>query len=90
MIREMVSMGIPFESQVPLNITYKGHFLEKQYLADFACYGKIIVELKALSDLNSEHDAQVLNYLKASGYKLGLLINFGQESLKFKRIIKER
>lgn len=86
---EMSSLQIPFESQVPLNIFYKANPLKKKFAADFVCFGKIIVELKALSGLVSEHDAQVINYLKATGYKLGLLINFGEESLSFKRIIKE-
>jgi len=86
---EMSSLQIPFESQVPLNIFYKANPLKKKFAADFVCFGKIIVELKALSGLVSEHDSQVINYLKATGYKLGLLINFGEESLSFKRIIKE-
>jgi len=86
---EMSSLQIPFESQGPLNIFHKANPLKKKFAADFVCFGKIIVELKALSGLVSEHDSQVINYLKATGYKLGLLINFGEESLSFKRIIKE-
>jgi GxxExxY protein len=86
---EMSSLQIPYESQVPLNIFYKANPLKKKFAADLVCFGKIIVELKALSGLVSEHDAQVLNYLKATGFKLGLLINFGEESLSFKRFIKE-
>ncbi|HNU77676.1 MAG TPA: GxxExxY protein [Prolixibacteraceae bacterium] len=86
---EFGSLKIPYEAQVPLNVTYKGNPLKKQYLADFVCFGKIIVEIKALSGLTAEHEAQVLNYLKASGFKLGLLINFGEESLFFQRLIKE-
>ena len=57
------------------------------YKADFICYGEIIIELKALSDLTSEHESQVLNYLKATGFKLGILINFGEQSLKYKRFV---
>ena len=86
---EFGSLKIPYEAQVPLNVTYKGNPLKKQYLADFVCFWKIIVEVKALSGLTAEHEAQVLNYLKASGFKLGLLINFGEESLFFQRLIKE-
>ena len=86
---EFGSLKIPYEAQVPLNVTYKGNPLKKQYLADFVCFGKIIVEIKALSGLTAEHEAQVLNYLKASGFKLGLLINFGEESLFFQRLIQE-
>ena len=66
---EFGSLKIPYEAQVPLNVTYKGNPLKKQYLADFVCFGKIIVEIKALSGLTAEHEAQVLNYLKASGFK---------------------
>jgi GxxExxY protein len=57
------------------------------YIADFICYDKIIVELKSLSTLSNEHYAQVLNYLKATNYKLGLMINFGKKSLEYKRMI---
>jgi len=71
-----------------LAIYYKGEKLYKYYQADFVCYDKIIVELKALSELTSQHEAQVLNYLKATAFELGLLINFGQTSLQYKRILK--
>ena len=57
------------------------------YIADFVCYENIIVEIKALSALAGEHDAQVLNYLKATKFKLGLLVNFGEPSLKYKRLV---
>ena len=60
--------------------------LPKYFRADFVCYDKIIVELKAVSDFSEEHYLQVYNYLKASGYKLGLLVNFGKKSLEHKRI----
>jgi GxxExxY protein len=69
-----------------LEILYKGKPLEKKYNADFICYDKIIVELKALSTLLKDHESQVLNYLKATGYKLGILVNFGEPSLKYKRL----
>jgi len=74
---EFNKQNIPFEKEKILAIVYKGIELEKKYIADVVCYEKIIVELKALSSLNSEHESQVLNYLKATGYKLGLLVNFG-------------
>jgi GxxExxY protein len=79
--------GIPFEKEKELSIAFRGKHLSKKYKADFLCFGKIIIELKALSELSSEHESQVINYLKATGYKLGLLINFGTKSLKFKRIV---
>jgi GxxExxY protein len=68
---------IPAIPQPRLLLDYKGHKLNSEYLPDFICYGKIIVELKAASRLTDEHRAQVHNYLKATGFKLGLLINFG-------------
>jgi GxxExxY protein len=87
--REFANQGIPYQREVPLPILYKGELLSKKYVADFICYDKIIVELKALSSLNSEHQSQVLNYLKATGMKLGLLLNFGASKLESKRIIRE-
>jgi GxxExxY protein len=60
-----------------LRVTYKGETLRQCYRPDFVCYDTIIVEIKALSAIAGEHKAQVLNYLKASGHKLGLLVNFG-------------
>lgn len=84
---EFERQGIPFEREKELKISYKGHILKKKYAADFICNDKIIVELKALSALSGGHEAQVLNYLKATGFKLGILINFGEESLKYKRLV---
>jgi GxxExxY protein len=68
---------IPFEAQHPLKLSYKGRPLKKKYVPDFICFGKIIVEIKAVKAITDEHRAQVQNYLKATGYKLGLIINFG-------------
>ena len=79
--------SIPFEKEKELVISYKEIELQKRYIADFVCFEKIIVELKALSNLNANHEAQVLNYLKATGCKLGLLINFGESKLTYKRLI---
>lgn len=80
---EFSKRGIPFEQEKELEIPYKDAILNKRYYSDFICYNKIVVEIKALSSLTSDHEAQVLNYLKATGHKLGLLINFGEESLKY-------
>ena len=77
--------GIPYEKEKQLNISYKDRILNKFYQADFFCYEKIIVEIKALTALNSDHDSQILNYLKATNSKLGILINFGEKSLVYKR-----
>jgi GxxExxY protein len=84
---ELKSRNIPFEKEKQIQIIYKGTALTKYYIADFVCYNKIIVELKALSSLVSEHESQVLNYLKATELKVGLLINFGNESLEYRRFI---
>jgi len=86
--KEFCLQKIPYKREVPLPIYYKGELLSKNYIADFVCYHKIIVELKALSSLSSEHKAQVLNYLKAANFELGLLINFGECKLKYERLIK--
>jgi len=84
---EFALQCIPYEREIELNITYKNYKLDKQYYADFICYNKIILELKAVNCIASEHEAQVINYLKASGFKLGLLINFGTKSLSYKRLV---
>lgn len=75
--REFLRRGIPFEREKVLTISYKGEVLKQTYKADFVCYDKIIVELKAVSELTETHRAQVYNYLHATGYSLGLLYNFG-------------
>ncbi|RKX38095.1 MAG: GxxExxY protein [Verrucomicrobia bacterium] len=68
---------IDFVAQYPLKLEYKGRPLRKKYIPDFICFGKIIVEIKAVKEITDEHRAQVQNYLKATGYKLGLIVNFG-------------
>ena len=79
---------IPFQAQTRLKITYKNHTLTKTYRADFVCFEKIIVEIKAQSALIGVDWAQLLNYMKASRYRVGLLFNFGSESnLEKKRFI---
>ena len=87
---ELEDKDIPFSREVALSVMYKGIPLEKQYYADFVCYDKIIVELKAVKELTNIHEAQLFNYLKATGYKLGILINFGEMSLRYKRIVCTR
>jgi len=84
---ELQRQNIPYEREKLLNIFYKGVKLKKRYEADFVCFDNIIVELKAMEDFNNDHVAQVLNYLKITGFKLGLLFNFGRESLQIKRLI---
>ncbi len=84
---ELKLRDIPFQSEVELPIVYRGHQLKKKYCADIICYDKIVIELKAVNHLDISFQSQVLNYLKATGFKLGLLINFGEESLKYQRIV---
>ena len=79
--------GIPFEREVALPIKYKNILLPIQYRADFICYSEIIVKFKALSKLSGVEEAQLLNYLKATGMPRGLLINFGATSLQCKRLV---
>ena len=74
---EMGKRGIPFVPQQRLQIRYKEQVLNKLYVADMICYGKIILELKAVRALLPEHEAQLINYLKATSIELGLLVNFG-------------
>ena len=79
--REFTSQEIPCKSQPVVEIFYKGKPLNKIYQPDFVCYEEIIVEIKALSCLTGLEEAQVINYLKATGLQVGLLINFGAKSL---------
>jgi GxxExxY protein len=83
---ELDLQRIPFERQKPIDVFYKGK-VAKQFFCDFVIEGKVLVELKAIKKLSENEDAQVLNYLKATGFQLALLINFGAASLEFKRII---
>jgi GxxExxY protein len=85
--REFILRQMPYEREKLLNVFYKGIMLSKKFSADFLCYNHIIVETKAESELNSKDEAQVLNYLKTTKLKIGLLINFGSLSLEYKRII---
>lgn len=75
--KEFGAQEIPFVAMPELQLAYKGCLLKQTYRPDFLCYGRIIVELKAVKALAPEHEAQVLNYLKASNNKVGLLVNFG-------------
>jgi GxxExxY protein len=75
--REFGRRGVPFRSQAELLLAYKGEPLRQTFKPDFVCYDKIILELKAVKETTPEHRAQLFNYLKAAGLRLGLLINFG-------------
>ena len=84
--QEFILQNIPYKREVCLPIKYKGKMLSKEYYADFVCFDKIIVELKAITKLATTHKAQVINYLKAADKEIGLLFNFGEFSLKWERI----
>lgn len=75
--KEFALVRVPFAPQVTLSLNYKGEALKQKYIPDVICYEKIIVELKAVKQICDEHRAQVHNYLKATGLRLGLLVNFG-------------
>jgi len=87
--KEFILRNIPYEREKQLKILYKGQELSKYYVADFLCYEHVIVETKALSALTNDHLAQVLNYLKTTKNEIGLLMNFGRQSLEYKRVIFE-
>ena len=84
---EFERQKIPYIHEKELTIYYKNVLLDKSYFADFVCYDKIILEIKALNKLSSEHESQVLNYLKATNFKLGILVNFGESKLNYKRLV---
>ncbi len=84
---ELQRRGVPFRREVPLEIQYKGQRLGTAYRADFICFDRVIVELKALPRLGPIEDAQLMNYLKATDLPVGLLLNFGTRSLESKRLV---
>jgi GxxExxY protein len=85
---ELKHQNIPFEQEKVLNIHYKGSQLTKYYEADFVCFDKLILETIASSGLTGIDESQVINYLKVTGLRLGLLVNFGLESLEYKRLVR--
>ena len=87
---ELDTRQIPFQHEVALPIFYKGTRLVTSYRADFVCFDQVVVELKAISQLSGADEAQLLNYLKATQYEVGLLLNFGTKSLQFKRFANSR
>ena len=85
--KEFSAQEIPFEKQKKLNLFYNKVPLKKFFIADFVCYKEIILEIKAASLLHKNMEAQVINYLKSTNISVGLLINFGQKSLTWKRFV---
>lgn len=85
--QEFMVRGIPYIREKKLAIWYKGQVMQSYYQADFICFDSVIVELKALQKLSGTEEAQVINYLKASGLNKALLINFGTAKLEYKRLV---
>lgn len=86
---EMNRRNIPFNDEPQIGIRYKDILLKKKYNPDFLIADSVVVEIKALSRLTSIEESQIINYLKATNKKVGLLLNFGARSLDFKRFINE-
>lgn len=84
---EFTNREIPFRREVKLTLAYKGHALDTSYCADFICFNSVVVELKALGRMSGTEEAQVINYLKATGHEVGLLLNFGTRSLEHRRFV---
>ena len=84
---ELENQGLPYKSQSVIDIYYKQKLLEKKYQPDFICFNEEIIEIKALEQLSGIEESQIINYLKASKLKVGLLINFGSKSLEYKRFV---
>ncbi|HLE62944.1 MAG TPA: GxxExxY protein [Pyrinomonadaceae bacterium] len=84
---ELEGRSIPFDRESRSPVTYKGLRLQRKYRPDFICFSSVIVELKALPRLSTIEEAQVLNYLKVTGYHTGLLLNFGARSLEQRRFV---
>jgi GxxExxY protein len=83
----LASRSIPFHAQKEFPIIYKGKRLDAYYKPDFICFDEVVVELKALGRLTSVEESQVINYLKVTGFEIGLLINFGSRSLEQRRFV---
>ncbi len=88
--RELSLRSVPFRREADLAVYYKGEKLNSAYRADFICFDSVIVELKALGKLSGTEEAQIINYLKASGLEVGLLLNLGAPSLEYKRFAHTR
>ena len=85
---QMTEMNIPFEREKHLNVFYHGKCLQCDYIADFVVDDKVILELKAVTEMENVFKAQTINYLKITGYKIGFLMNFGQEEFQFKLFVR--
>ena len=84
---ELATRGVPYRREPELRVFYKGKKLNSQYRADFICFDSVVIELKGLAHMSGTEEAQVINYLKATGYEVGLLLNFGGRSLQHRRFV---
>lgn len=84
---EFAKRNVPFRREVRLPVHYKGQLLSTTYCADFICFDSVVTELKALAHMSGTEEAQLINYLKATGYEVGLLLNFGGRSLQHRRFV---
>lgn len=84
---ELESRGIPYLREASLRVYYKGRPLNTPYRADFVCHGRVVVELKATRALGPHDEAQILHYLRATGFRVGLLLNFGAHDLEWRRFV---
>jgi GxxExxY protein len=87
LVLEFRLRNVPFRREVRLAIHYKGQLLQTSYCVDFICFESVVVELKALVRMSGTEEAQVINYLKATGFEVGLLLNFGTRSLEHRRFV---
>ena len=88
--KEFLKLNIPYSRHKHLHILFDGKPLDKSFVADFVCYDTIILEIKGATFLHQINSDQVINYLKATGLEVGLLVNFGESSLKWKRFINTK
>ena len=88
--RELQLRSIPYQREVRMQVSYKGETLHSEFVPDFVCYGHIIVELKAVQEIENLHRAQTINYTKVADFETALLINFGAESLEYERLFNNK
>ena len=88
--KQFIKENIPFQRHEKLNVIFNHEKLKKYFVADFVCYDKVVLELKAVSFLRQDDERQLLNYLKATSMEVGLLVNLGQKSLVWKRMINTK
>ena len=87
---EFTQRRVPYTAQQRIRISYKNTTLKKEYIADYVCFGQVIVEIKAIRAVTRIEEAQLLNYLKATGFPVGVLINFGTPKMEWKRYANTR